>query len=322
MNILITGITGLFGSYLAHSFARSGQLYGLKRRGSSLKLLEDLADQIIWVEADLFDIISLEETVAKMDLVIHAAGVVSFSSHEEESMMKTNVEGTTNLVNAMLASGKGKLIHISSVAALGRAPGDKLVNENNKWTDSDLNTPYALSKYLGELEVWRGIQEGLQAMVVHPSVLLGKISDQRSSTVIYHYVLEEKKFIPAGKINYLDVRDAAEIVYQLYHKQTWGERFILNHQAISYKEFFDAMAVAFGKKPPTIKLTRFLLQLAIWISPIAKLLRMSRVLLNSQTAKLSQIQVTMDNSKVQQLLGFVYTPLEETLQWAKSNEKK
>jgi dihydroflavonol-4-reductase len=321
MKILITGITGLFGSYLAREFSKVGTIYGLKRSTSSTRLVSDIEAEIQWVEGDLFDIIALEEAIADMDLVIHAAGMVSYERKDFPALMKTNVEGTTNLVNAMLASGKGKLIHISSVAALGRTPGDTLVNENTKWADSDLNTPYAQSKYLGDLEVWRGVQEGLLAIVVHPSILLGKISDERSSTRIYQYVLEEKKYFPSGRINFLDIRDAAAMVFYLFEKEAWNEQFILNHSAISYQEFFQTMARVFGKKAPTVKVTRFLLEVSLWVSAIARMLGLSKVPLNRQTARLSQLQVTMDNSKATNFLNFQYKSLEETLLWAMSNEK-
>lgn len=321
MKILITGITGLYGSYLAREFSKIGTIYGLKRSTSSTRLVSDIEDQIHWVEGDLFDIIALEEAIAEMDLVIHAAGLVSYEGKDLDALNKTNVEGTTNLVNAMLASGKEKLIHISSVAALGKTPGDILVNENTKWADSDLNTPYAQSKYLGDLEVWRGVQEGLKAIVVYPSILLGKISDERSSTKIYQYVLEEKKYFPSGKINFLDVRDAASMVFLIFQKGAWNESFILNHSAIPYQEFFATMARIFGKKAPTVKVTRFLLEVSLWASSIARMMGLSKVPLNRQTAKLAQLQVTMDNSKVTNYLDFKYKSLEETLLWALSNEK-
>jgi dihydroflavonol-4-reductase len=321
MKILITGITGLFGSYLAREFSKIGTVFGFKRSSSSTSLVSDIEAQIHWVDGDLFDIIALEEAIADMDLVIHSAGLVSYERNDQDALIKTNVEGTTNLVNAILASGKAKLIHISSVAALGRNPGDTLVNENTKWTQSDLNTPYAQSKYLGDLEVWRGVQEGLQAMVIQPSILLGKISDDRSSSKIYQYVLEEKRYFPSGKINFLDVRDAATIVYQLFEKQLWNENFVLNHSAIPYEDFFKAMARVFGKKAPTVKVTRFLLLLSIWTSTLARICGLSKLPLNRQTAKLSQLQVTMDNSKVTNILNFQYKSLEETLLWAISNEK-
>src|SRR5690606_13242616 len=215
MKILLTGITGLLGSYLAREFAKLGELHGLKRRGSKLDLLGGLAESINWHEGDINDYQFLEEIFDGMDLIVHSAGLVSYDSKDKEKLITVNVEGTANVVNVMLQKNLKKLIYISSVAALGRVSGISYVDENTKWTPSPLNTPYGISKYLGELEVWRGAQEGLDVMVFNPAVLLGKVTDQRSSTAIYDYVLAEDRFYPQGNINYVDVRDAAKMVLQI-----------------------------------------------------------------------------------------------------------
>ena len=320
MKILITGITGLLGSYLAKRFISLGQIYGLKRKNSNLSLLGEFASKIHWHDGDITDIQSLEEAVKDKDLIIHAAGLVSFDPKDETKLMKINVEGTACLVNALLEMKSKKIIHISSISALGRNPGVTDLDENHKWSDSILNTPYAISKYMGELEIWRGAQEGLQVMAILPTVILGKISDQRSSTRIYDYVLDEKSYYPKGNINYIDVRDASELIFQLYQKDVWGERYILNNQSIPYKYFFEKMASAFGKKAPYKKLNTITLQLALCGSWIGRKIGFSKNILNGQTARLVQLDTNIDNSKVQKLLGYQYIPLEDTFVWATSNE--
>lgn len=320
MKILITGINGLLGSYLAKTFAPIAEIHGLVRENSNLKLLGAMADKITLHKGDVMDYASLEAAFEDKDLIIHAAGLVSFEDRDKDKLFKINVEGTANVVNAMLDLGIQKLIHVSSVAALGRSPEAKVIDENHKWSDSQLNTAYAESKYLGELEVWRGVQEGLQAIVVNPSVLLGKISDNRSSTSIYQYVLEEKSYYPKGSINYLDVRDAAQLIYQLFEQQVWGERYILSKESISYQRFFEKMAGKFGKKVPNKKVTPTLLEIALWAGKIGKILGLTSSPINRQTAMLSQLNVHMANEKIQQLLDFSYTSLEDTLQWAQTNE--
>lgn len=322
MKILITGATGLFGSYLAKKFGAIGELYGLKRESSSQKLLQDCPYKINWVEGDILEPISLGAALEQMDLVIHAAGMVSFDPKDEKKLMEVNVTGTTNLVNAMLEKGVNRLIHVSSVSALGRSADTLTYDENAKWTASKFNTPYAISKYRSELEVWRGVQEGLQALIIMPSVILGKITDERSSTQIYHYVLEENKYYPQGTVNFIDIRDAVEITFQLFQKEQWGQRFIINHKTLYYKEFFEQMAKAFGKKPPTKKLQWYQLKMALIVVGIAKTLKLTKNPLNKQTAMISQLELFLQNDKVQKLLDYHYIPLEETFQWAMSNESK
>jgi nucleoside-diphosphate-sugar epimerase len=248
--------------------------------------------------------------------------MVSFDPKDEKKLMEVNVTGTANLVNAMLEKGVHRLIHVSSVSALGRSADTLSYDENSKWTASRYNTPYAISKYRAELEVWRGVQEGLQALIIMPSVILGKISDERSSTQIYHYVLEENKYYPQGTVNFIDIRDAVEITFQLYQKGQWGQRYILNNKTLYYKDFFEKMAQAFGKKPPTNKLQWYQLKMALIVVGIAKMLKLTKNPLNKQTAMISQLELFLQNEKVQKILDYKYIPLEETFQWAMSNESQ
>lgn len=321
MKIFITGITGLLGSYLAAEFLTKGELHGLKRKDSSLRLLGDIASKIIWHEGEINDAGFLEEVFLEMDLIIHSAALVSYDRRDEDRLMKINVEGTTNVVNAMLTNGNKNLIHISSVAALGKTPGQATIDENHKWIESEYNTPYAISKYHAELEVWRGVQEGIRALVVNPALILGKLTDKRSSTQVYDYVLNENKYYPAGTANYIDARDAAKVVLKLYEKDIWNERFILSAAGLPYKDFFEEMASIFGKKAPNKKVNKKLLRIGLFIVSIGRFLRITQNPLNRQTAMVSQMKVTMDNSKVRKLISHNFYTLKATLIWANTNEK-
>ncbi|REG83965.1 NAD-dependent epimerase/dehydratase family protein [Algoriphagus antarcticus] len=317
MKILITGITGLFGSYLAKEFAGLGEIHGFRRSSSSLRLLEGIEFPIIWHDGELSDIESLEVALGGIELVIHAAGKVSFDANDKGRLHRINVGGTTNLVNAMLNTGVKKLVHVSSVAAIGRSPDLTELDENFKWIESPLNTDYGISKYLAELEAWRGEQEGLDLIVVNPSILLGKVSDARSSSEIYHYVIEENSYYPKGDLNYIDVRDAAKQVRALVDKEVWGERFILNKESITYKEFFEKMAVAFGKKAPSKSVSPLMLKTAVFFNTIFRRIGLSKSPLNKKTAMISQQKVFFDNTKVNKLLASTYYSLDETLDWSK-----
>lgn len=317
MKILITGITGLFGSYLAKEFSELGEIYGLIRTTSSKRLTENFNFPVIWRLGDLAEVDSLEKALQGIDLVIHSAGMVSFDSSDERKLYQVNITGTANLVNAMLLTGIQKLIYVSSVAAIGRSQELFVLDENFKWTESPLNTVYSNSKYYGELEAWRGEQEGLDLLVVNPSVLLGKISDDRSSTEIYHYVLEENKYYPSGNINYIDVRDAASITRMLFNSSLWGERFILNAESVAYQKFFQLMAEAFDRKSPGKLVNPIVLKLAVLFNQIFRKLGWSRSPLNKKTAMISQQKTFFNNSKVNDLLNFEYRSLKETFRWAK-----
>lgn len=317
MKIFITGITGLLGSYVAREFADLGEIHGLKRTSSSTRLLDEVDFPIIWHEGDLSDQESLEHFIQGMDLVIHAAGLVSFDSRDSDALMEVNVQGTANLVNAMLNAQVSRLIHVSSVAAIGRSSGISQIDEKFKWVESSLNTDYAISKYGAELEAWRGEQEGLELLVVNPSILLGKIADERSSTTIYDYVLEEHGYYPTGHINYLDVRDAARMIRGLYEKNAWGQRFILNAASIPYQEFFQKMAEIFSKKAPSKKASGILLKFAVILAGLGRTLGISKNPLNKKTAMISTQKISFDNQKATRLLAYEYRSLEDTFSWAK-----
>lgn len=317
MKILITGITGLLGSYIAREFVGKAEIFGFKRQGASLRLLDGIETEIHWHEGNISDVEEIEEAVTGKDLVIHAAGLVSFDSRDEDLLYKVNNVGSANLVNAMLNAGTKKLVYISSVAAIGRSPELSKIDENHKWAESPYNTVYATSKYFGELEAWRGEQEGLELIVVNPSILLGKVSDDRSSTDIYHYVLDENSYFPKGDLNYLDVRDAAKMIRLLVENESWGNRFILNKSSISYQDFFKEMAHVFGKKAPSKEATPFLIRLAVFFNGIMRRFRLSKNPLNHQTAMIAQQKMFYDNKKILELLDFEFTSLEDTFKWAK-----
>lgn len=318
MKILITGITGLFGSYLAAEFSKLGEIHGFCRPGTPQQLFIDDEIPVIWHQGDLNDPESIADALEGIDLVIHSAGLVSFSSADSQKVYQVNHLGTANLVDTMLALGVKKLVYVSSVAAIGRVPDVKVMDEDAKWTDSPLNTDYANSKYLGELEVRRAEQEGLQVCVVNPSIILGKSSYGKSSTAIYSYVLEGNKFYPKGDLNFVDVRDAAELTRRLVEGGHWGERFILNAAAISYREFFEEVAVAFDKKAPSLPLSSWMIHVASIGSFILRKMGLSKSPLNRQTAMLAQQKIAYSNEKVKNLLGFKFRSLPESLQWAKN----
>ena len=317
MNILITGITGYFGSQLAREFSQLGQIHGLKRKTSQTDLLKDADLSVQWHEGDVTDMDSLLDALKSIDLVIHAAGMVSFSAKDEDHLYKINSEGTANVVNAMLATGVKRLVHVSSIAAIGRTSEVMEYDENFKWVDSPLNSGYALSKYWGELEVWRAEQEGLETLVVNPSVLLGKASYEKSSGSIYQYVLKGNLFFPKGNINYIDVRDAAAITRLLVEKNAWGDRFILNREGKTYGEFFAQVAKTFEVKAPSIQISSALLKVVLPLIGLLRVLGLSKSQLNRQLAVNAQRKIYYSNAKVQSLLGFEYRTLQDTLEWAK-----
>lgn len=310
------------GSTIAKQLVQSGHSVSvLCRPGSDRRLLTSIESDLSFVEGDVLDMIGLEEAFSAVDMVVHAAATVSFVPKERKSMYKVNVEGTANVVNACLYAGVKKLCHISSVAALGR-PEKKAalagqpveIDENQRWVDSSSNSEYALTKYLAELEVWRGIAEGLTAVILNPSVILGEGDWHKSSTRLFKYAFDEKPFYSEGSLNYVDVADVSEAACRLLFSDISGERFIVNGGTISYKAFFSTVARAFGKRPPKWRVSPLMAGIVWRVEAIRSFVTGKSPLLTSETARAAQHHYRFNGEKLSQQTGLVYHQLASTVQ--------
>jgi len=330
--VLITGATGLVGSHIARQYLSAGWAVSvLHRPQNGYGLLADVADRITWHEGDVLDIPSLEMAVrvgqqgGLLD-VIHAAAMVSFSPGERHRMHRVNIEGTANMVNVCLNAGVRKLGYVSSVAALGRPavksgvksgqPVD--IDEGQKWEESPYNSAYAKSKYQAELEVWRGGAEGLDAVIVCPSLVFGVGNWSRSSLQLVKYVQDERPFYPAGTANYVDALDVAESLYWLMEQDTreWpasARRYVLNAGTIPYRDLLSAIASVLGKRPPAIRMAPGLTRLLWPLEAIRARLLGSVPLITRETARSASSSYQYDGRKIGQLAGFQYRSLAETL---------
>jgi dihydroflavonol-4-reductase len=314
--VFITGCNGLIGSFVARKCIQEGiQVKALKRKSSDLSLIQDIADKIEWIDGDILDLASLAKSISAADQVVHAAAVVSFSASGQGEMFSINVEGTANVINTCLAKGVKKLCFVSSVASIGRKKNIEVISEQTKWDNSSDNTQYAKTKYLAELEVWRGIAEGLQAVIVNPSVVLGPGNWHKSSTQLFKYVWDQQPFYTEGNMNYVDVRDVADIIFKLIHSEITSERFILNAGSIAYKEIFDKIAQAFDKKKPYIKVSPWMASIAWRAAYIKGLLTGSKPLITKETAQMAQKSHIYSNKKIKNTIGYEFKNIDETIDW-------
>ena len=314
--VLVTGATGLIGSFVCKTLLESGfRVRALFRESSDLSLVSGFKERIAWVEADVLDPLKLEMAMQGVEVIVHAAAIISFHKQDHNAMLKTNVEGTANVVNAASRAGIKQMIHISSVAALGRTKNAGTIDENSKWINSSYNTGYAISKYLAELEVWRGQEEGLNAVIINPSVVLGPGDWEKSSTRLFKYVWDKNRFYTKGSMNYVDVRDIAEVVNRLMNANISGERFIVSAGNISYKDIFALIAERFQRKAPNLAINKPLLSIASLFSQIGSFFTGSRPLVSRESANMAGLSFYYDNRKLQNALNFRFRSLEDTLDW-------
>ena len=324
--ILVTGGTGLVGSHLLQALAAQGntvraikRLSGdtdMARQAFKLYSKEPEKDfsRVEWMEADLMDIFSLEEAMEGVEEVYHCAALVSFLPGDRKKLIRQNTEGTANLVNAALEKKIRKLCYVSSIAALGRPESmSDLIDEDLVWKTSKNNSIYAVSKYGAEREVWRGTAEGLDAVIVNPSIILGVAGKSGGSSRIFNTVWEGLKFYPPGKNGFVDVRDVVKAMILLMKSDIRNERFILNVDNIEYKKLFELIAAALGKPAPSIRVNQTLARLAWRIEKLRSMVTGIKPLITRETARTAVQHYEYSNEKIKKELGFEFTPIEETV---------
>lgn len=312
--IAITGANGLLGSRIVMQLAKDSiPFFGVKRVQSDTSLIGDVP--VTWRDADLLDVGALHEVLEGATTVIHTAALVSFKNNDGEQLYKVNVEGTRNVVNACLSLKVPRLIHVSSVAALGRQKGVYHINEDSKWVDSKLNSDYAESKYLAELEVFRGQEEGLKIDIVNPSVILSQADWDKSSAQFFKYVWKNKPFYTQGSINYVDARDVVDMICVLLNKEASGERHIANGGTVPLKDILNKVAGHFNKKAPWIKVPGSLVTTAAWFESFRSWITGIEPLVTPQSARAANEKFFYSNQKAIQKLGMQFRTLDETLEW-------
>ena len=317
--VLVTGGTGFLGAYILRELVEKGFRVRAIRRGTTLPFFipNDILTRVEWIQGDILDIAGLEEAMDGVDSIVHAAAKVSFSKKDRHELFQTNVEGTANMVNIALEKKIRRFVYISSVSALGRSKAEEKVTEEREWEEGRLNTNYAISKFRGEMEVWRGMSEGLQAVIVNPTTILGFGDWHQTSCAIFRSVFREFPWYTEGVNGFVDVGDTARAVVRLLATDLVGQRYILNGDNWSYRKLFGEIAAGFDKKPPSREATPFLAGIAWRIERIKSIFSGRPTLLTRESARVAQSRTSFDNTKVLEALpGFSFTPLETSVREA------
>ena len=326
--ILVTGGTGLVGSYLLYELTRKGhKVKALLRPGKkpyeTRKLFrcfsgenENLIDQVEWIEGDVLDPFSLQQAMQDVDYVYHCAAMISFNPHEIKAMLAVNVEGTANVVNACIGNGIKKLCHVSSIASLGQAEKGEMIDENAKWKTSRMNSGYAISKYGGEREVWRGMEEGLNAVIVNPSVIIGAGCHRKATNKLFHNIENFLPYYISGINGYVDVRDVVNAMIMLMESSFSGERYVLNSENLSLREFFTKAADILGKPHPRIALNGSVMNVIAWLDEMRGCLTKSTPLLTRENVRASMSKSYYSAKKYSSAFNYTFIPITESLKEA------
>lgn len=317
---IITGATGLIGSHLVVELLRSGD-YSItamvRSEQSKSKLREILARHSMSDQAIHYTVVNTENydelrvAIEGFDTVFHCAAIVSFDGSSAEQIVANNVELTAYVVNSCLASQSNPLlVHISSIAALGTAPYPELTTENTPFTGIATASAYSRSKFLSENEVWRGVTQGLRSVIVCPSVVMGVgASGSEGLQPVFRMASRGIPFYTQGVVGYVDVVDVARAMRLLAADETtYGKKYIVSGENLSYKELISALNRAFGKPLPHINVPKWLLKIAVATLGVIQ----RKPLLTKEMISFLTEKTAYDGTLLTRTLSMEYATIEQT----------
>jgi nucleoside-diphosphate-sugar epimerase len=312
--IVVTGATGFLGSVLTRQLLQDGHsVRGLKRCNSIIPSFLENQSQLTWVEGDIFNPFLVEELLAGATQVYHTAAVISFNPAAKKHMLQTNVTGTATLVDACLTHPGIRLVHVSSVAALGEVKPGTATTEEAYLEINSQTSGYSLSKHLSEFEVWRGIAEGLDAVILNPSIILGKECGLQGSGALFNTVKKGLTHYPSGSCGLVSVSDVATCMIKLMNSKISGERYIINAENWLYKDLFTEIAKQLGVKAPQKEVKTWqllvLAKLAEWSSKISN----KPLQLSADTARSAGKLSKYSNEKIKNTISITFKPIAQEL---------
>ena len=313
--VLVTGASGFLGSHLVRRLSASGiATRALYHAHPPLAGLSDLP-HVEWKCCDLLDIYDVEEVLTGIADVYHCAAIVTFDPGKRDEMIHFNVEGTANLVNQCVLQPIRKLVHVSSIAALGRnGEKTKEITEEEEWGESRYNSAYAVSKYISEMEVWRAIGEGLNAVIINPGIILGDGPLHGLTNQLMKMAWNEFPFYTDGINSWVNVADVVNAMVTLMNSDLTAERFIVSSGNYSYREIFTLIAGSLNKKPPRFRANSFMIGFARRFSAIQKAIVGSKSLITRETVNNAKSVCLYNNTKLlKSIPAFSYTPINNAI---------
>jgi nucleoside-diphosphate-sugar epimerase len=319
--ILVTGGTGFLGSHLLLELCGSGKkVRVLKRPASDMAMMkrifsfyhkEDLIDSIEWAEGDLSDIDSLQHAMNGVEQIYHCAATVTFSAKNPGHIIANNVEGTANLINVAIRAGVKKFCHVSSIAALGN---DAVITEKTIWEKKDDHSVYGRSKHESEIEAWRGIAEGLDTVIVNPSVLIGPWKPDTGIGSLLRQIRSGLKYYTGGSNGFVDVRDVAKAMVMLMDSEMKNDNFIISSENISFRDLSFMIAQLTSVKAPRVKASKWMTTVAWRSAALKSFFNGKKADFDKDTARISQSTSVFSNKKIVDALDLTFIPVKESLE--------
>ena len=310
--VLVTGATGCVGSNLAIALHRAGCRVRILRRPSSrLDVLDDIPREEI--VGDICDELILRRATDGCDVVYHAAALVTFARGTRGEQQRVNVLGTRAVVKACLSAGVGTLVHVSSVSAIGYPPRGSLADETTP-VDRKLARGYKLSKILAEEEVRAGVERGLRAVIVNPSVVIGERDTRFHAGQLIRDITKGRiPFYVDGGMNIVYAGDVVRGMTSAAVRGKTGERYILAGENMTHREIFFRVAELIGGRRPMGKLPLWMLRVSGRTIESASRLIGVEPLFTADMAAVAGRYNWYSSRKAEAELGFTKTSFNETI---------
>lgn len=313
MKILVTGATGFLGSHIVRRLLGKGHAVRiLRRQSSSTKMMDGL--QVETVLGDVTDRNSVFQAVEGCEAVFHAAGLVSFWRDHREIQRRVNVDGTRHVVEACLAHSVKRLVHTSSIAALGYAPEGRLGDESTAYNWWPYRFQYHNTKYLAEEEIRCGLERGLDAVMVNPSLVFGAGDlNLNCGSIVFQAARGNLKVYSSGGCCTCSIEDVAEGHLQAFEKGRTGERYILGGDNYTWKDLFTMVCEVVGAPPPRMKVPDVALKLLAYGYDLRARINHKEPPLTPESARCSLKTVFYSSDKAVRELGYQISPFRDTI---------
>jgi nucleoside-diphosphate-sugar epimerase len=323
--ILVTGATGLLGSHLLIQLTQQGHscraLYRNEHKIKDVKALyfyyfpeesPDKWDAIQWVSCDLLSLMEVDEAMKGVDYVYHCAALVSFFKADFESCIKNNRIATANMVNFSLKHQIKKMCYVSSTAAIG-VNTNGATSEQQKWEPGNEVSGYSVSKFLAEKEVWRGIEEGLNAVMINPCVIFGPGDWNSSSLAIFKAARKGMPFYPTGANAIVDVRNVVHAMIQLMESTVSKERFLCVGPNLRFQTLFTTLCESLGKKAPAFTAPKFVALFYALINELMGHITGKRAGVSIESVHSGYKSISYLREKLDKVVPQTYYTLDETI---------
>jgi len=332
--ILVTGGTGLLGTHLLYKLVAQGVVVkAIYRDASKFEIVKKvfsfysetpdlLFDKIEWIKAEITDVPALGVSFENVTQVYHCAADLSFNPKNYTQSRQVNVIGTANIVNLCLSNGVSKLCYVSSIATLGEDL-KKPITEETRWNpENNTQNIYAITKYDAELEVWRGIQEGLNVVVVQPGVIIGPGLWNSGTGEVFKKVSKGFNYFTSGTVGVVDVNDVVEVMILLMNSKIVNEQFIVVSENVTYKELIQTISTAVGNKNDLKEIKRWQLLVYLQIDKLLGFIPGRKRSFYKANINSAFKQLMYDTTKIEEAIGIKFISMAENIQKTASFLKK